>query len=272
MAYASYFNRIALAATQGRLALLPDQDGATVMKPIGVHSGFEPETELEETYRTFLKAGNLIAPITGRPEIFFKSAYPNLHDKFWIASEMGARITAPGGHVLTEHPVPQRKELIDRISQQLEKFPGSFVEDGKTCAITIALTHTPDRIGAYSNMLRFANAHAAGNDGIHIKSGAAEYNTHIEFVPKGIDKGSATEFLLNQFTFKDRMVVCIGDTEPDRDMMAVVNDVGGISIGVGPNAPDIAHIVLPDHKSVQRYLGKIADSVRHSKGNDHQPF
>ncbi|OFW87024.1 MAG: hypothetical protein A3B66_01940 [Alphaproteobacteria bacterium RIFCSPHIGHO2_02_FULL_46_13] len=254
------FNTIAQAAIEGRLLWMPDQDGATLLKPVGVHSGFEPETQLENDYQILIKAGNTIAPNTGRPEVFFEAAYPNIHKEFWIVSEMGARITSPGGAIVTENPVPNRDGLIQLLTKELEQFPGAFIEDGKNCAITLALTDAQDRMGAYNHLLRLTQE-IARNDGIHIKSGDLPYNTHIELVPKGVDKGSGTEFFVSHEAFKDHLFVCIGDSRPDEDMMAVVNDVGGISIGVGIQSPENVHMRLKDHNDAQEFVHQVALKV-----------
>lgn len=263
--YTDYFNTIAKAAHQGRLLWMPDQDGATLLKPVGVHSGFDPETQLENDYRILIQAGNTIAPNTGRPEIFFKNAYPNLYNDFWIVSEMGARITSPGGEVVAEYPVPNRENLISRLALELESFPGSFIEDGKNCAITLALTNAEDRMGAYDHLLRITQD-IARKDGIHIKSGDMPYNTHIELVPRNVDKGSGTEFFADHESFKNHLFVCVGDSAPDEDMMAVVNDIGGISIGVGDKSPNNAHLRFNDHIEVQAFIRQISEHVlKHSQ-------
>jgi trehalose-6-phosphatase len=259
--YSEYFNRITSAARHGKLLWMPDQDGATVMKPVGVHSGFEPETGLEDDYRILIKSGNTVVPNTGRPEIFFRAAYPNIHDQFWIVSEMGARITSPGGKIEFEKTLPNRDQLIDVLKRELEKFPGGFIEDGKVCAITLALTDADDRSGAYNHLLRLVGEMARGSTDMHIKSGFLPYNTHIELVPSNVDKGSATEFFVNSEAFRDHLIVCIGDSDPDADMMAVANDVGGISIGVGPRAPGNTHIQFQDHEQVQLFIHQIAEHV-----------
>lgn len=258
--YTDYFNKIVTAAVNGRLLLMPDQDIATLNAPVGVHDGFPPETELEQNYQFLIAHGNIIAPNTGRPEVFFKAAYPNAYKDFWIASEMGARITSPGGLVVQEHQVPNRDKLISRIEAELTYFPGAFIEREKNCAITIALTDAADRMKAYNHLHRIAQE-IARHDGIHIKSGAHPNNTHIELVPHGVDKGSAAEFFVSQTAFKDHLLVCIGDSEPDRDMMVVANDVDGISIGVGNFAPEIAHFSLKDCHAVQGFLTNVVAEV-----------
>lgn len=258
------FNTIAQAAIDGRLLWMPDQDGATLLKPVGVHDGFEPETQLEEDYSILIRAGNTIVPNTGRPEIFFRAAYPNIYQNFWIVSEMGARITSPGGTIVAENSVPNRDNLIQFLTNELEKFPGAFIEDGKNCAITLALTNATDRMGAYNHLLRLTQD-IARHDGIHIKAGDLPYNTHIELVPHGVDKGSGTEFFVNHDAFKDHLFVCIGDSAPDEDMMAVVNDINGISIGIGDKSPNNVHMRLKDHVEAQDFIHQIAQGVFHAR-------
>jgi trehalose-phosphatase len=259
--YQGYFNRIVAAAKQGKLLWMPDQDGATVMKPVGVHSGFEPETDLERDYRILLNAGNAVVPNTGRPEIFFRAAYPNIHKDFWIVSEMGARITGPGGKIEFEKNLPNRTHLIEVLESELKNYPGGFIEDGKVCAITIALTGATERDKAYNHLLRLVSDMARGSSDMHIKSGFLPYNTHIELVPSNVDKGSATEFFVNHDAFKDHLIVCVGDSDPDADMMAVANDVGGISIGVGSRAPDNVHFSFQNPDQVQLFVRQLASCI-----------
>ncbi|MDY0029193.1 MAG: trehalose-phosphatase [Pseudobdellovibrionaceae bacterium] len=246
------------AAIKGNLVWVPDQDGATVSCPVGIHTGFPAETELEKAYRILIDRGNIIFPISGRPEVFFDTAYPNLRNEFWIASEMGARITAPNGRLILSNPVPNRDTLIQLFEKEVLSFPGAKIEDGKTCAITLALTDATDRMKAFNHLKRVADEYAR-HDGVHIKSGSVPHNTHIEFVPQGIDKGSAAEFVVQ--TFPGKLIVSIGDSEPDVDMFVVFNDVGGYSIGVGPKAPDNCHTYLDTAQEGANFIIEVAREV-----------
>jgi trehalose 6-phosphate phosphatase len=80
----------------------------------------------------------------------------------------------------------------------------------------------------------------------------------VEVKPAGVHKGTAISEYLAEAPFRGRRPVYIGDDKTDEDGFAVVNDHGGISIGVGRGAANACYR-LPDVNAVRNWLTSAAD-------------
>lgn len=264
--FSPYFNRIVEAARNGNLVIMPDQDVATVMVPTGINVGFQPENFLQRQYEALMNEGNIIVGNTGRPYEFFRTAYPEIHERLWLCCEMGALIMSPDAQIIKQVELPHRERAIDIIARDLPYFPGAFIEGEKKCGITIAVSGVENREECLAHFCNLAFQIASQNDGIHVRSGAHPQNSYVELSPDAVSKGIAAKLILNLPEFRDRLVVCIGDSEPDRDMMLAVNELGGISIGIGENCPEAAHFTLKDHTEAQDFIHLIAERQNYTPG------
>jgi trehalose 6-phosphate phosphatase len=77
----------------------------------------------------------------------------------------------------------------------------------------------------------------------------------VELRPAGINKGNAIEKFMTVAPFIGRNPVFIGDDLTDEDGFAVVNDMGGYSVRVGPRPPQTsAQYELPNVAAVRDWL------------------
>lgn len=76
----------------------------------------------------------------------------------------------------------------------------------------------------------------------------------LEFMPIGVDKGTAVSAFLREHPFRDRTPVFIGDDHTDEHGMAAANRHGGWSVLVGAREPSIASHHLANPASVHAWL------------------
>jgi len=81
----------------------------------------------------------------------------------------------------------------------------------------------------------------------------------VELKPSGKDKGQAVSEFMSEHPFRGRLPVFVGDDVTDEFGFAVVNELGGNSIKVGPGA-SVARWRLPNVRSVRNWLEQCADS------------
>jgi trehalose-6-phosphatase len=89
----------------------------------------------------------------------------------------------------------------------------------------------------------------------------------IEVTPDlGWTKGTAVRWLCKQLG-SDVMLVYAGDHGNDIDALAMAVALGGIAIGVGPDAPASAQHRVPNPAALVKLLLRLADSWSDSSGH-----
>ena len=86
----------------------------------------------------------------------------------------------------------------------------------------------------------------------HIQGGKMLF----EIKPRGFNKATAIKAFMNESPFSGRKPVFIGDDLTDQDGFAMVEALGGITIGVGDGVR--GQFYFEDVKAVRRWLGGIA--------------
>jgi HAD superfamily hydrolase (TIGR01484 family) len=253
------------AASLGNLTLMLDLDGATIVRKPGIHDPVQPESDLESDLIRLMNSGCNVIINTGRPEKFVRNLFPIItapdanYERFWLATETGARIRRPDQTMLFERAVPEIKTLRSEMEKAVAAYSGAFIEDHKICAITVSLAAAENRRAAYSNILAVCNALAATSDSINIIPVYKPDDAYIEIVPAHVNKGTAAKVMLDTASLNTSTIVCFGDSSADTNMMAVTNDCGGYSVGVGSKSPQIAQVRLADHKISQEIIRHLAD-------------
>ena len=85
----------------------------------------------------------------------------------------------------------------------------------------------------------------------------------IEIRPEGMDKGEAIRRFMTHAPFAGRTPVYAGDDPADEPGFIAVNDMGGISVRVGPPRRSAARFALPDSGAVLEWL-----SAAHMKSKE----
>jgi trehalose 6-phosphate phosphatase len=139
----------------------------------------------------------------------------------------GERRTKVGG--IIRHPFPhERMEwLRRRVRDGIARHAGIVVED-KGSAIALHYRNAP-RLAAYAHREARLLAKEFGQ-GISMLRGKAV----VELLASGQDKGRAILDFMHETPFRGRRPVFVGDDVSDEPGFAMVNDLHGISVKVGP--------------------------------------
>lgn len=262
----------------GEFALATDIDGTLGHYRTGEHVDVEHNPELVEVFNILSAAnGGAVAFVTGRPDEFVKNAFDGTNA--FRVTENGALVRNADGEIISSHALPQiddmRTDLIkalasDKMTAEFFADRRIFVEDFKDGTITIAfsdavgdspenLSHFKTQIGRVIQQVLDTNELWASGVDI-IDSGAKVGNSYIEVLPSGLDKSTAVRELMKLEQFQGKRWLTLGDSEPDRPLLAASTATGGISIGVSDTAPDpMAQFNTPEQ--TQQLLIDIAEYV-----------
>jgi trehalose 6-phosphate phosphatase len=134
------------------------------------------------------------------------------------------------------------------ISSLVAALPGTLLED-KERTIAVHFRMAPQ----YEEAVRLAVieiAEALGEN-YHVQAGKMMF----EIKPRGFSKATAIEAFMNELPFKGRKPVFVGDDLTDQDGFAVVEALGGISVGVGNRVR--AQYCLANVAAVRAWLKRI---------------
>jgi len=228
-----------------RLAYFLDIDGTLVDladTPAGVK--LKPAL-LDLVDALYQSSGGAVALITGRSIADADRLFPGR--RLPIAGQHGhERRTADG--VVSSHRVPSRP--LDPARRILTTFaarhPALLVED-KGLTLALHYRRAPHLAGLSHRVMDRAQA-ALGD----------EYCVHhgkrvVELAPAGRNKGQAIRAFMREAPFRGKPLVFIGDDVTDEHGFAMVNDLGGESIKVGPG-PTAARWRLASVSAVLSWL------------------
>lgn len=137
-------------------------------------------------------------------------------------------------------------QAFDEISG---RFAGTRVE-AKGPVLALHYRQAPEAAGGLSAALAEAGL-----------SGAGYRLQHGKFVfeakPEGANKGRAIARMMRQAPFAGRRAVMIGDDTTDEDAFAEANQLGGLTVKVGPGETGALHR-LADVAAVHAYLKELA--------------
>lgn len=237
-----YVEQILLAVKAGEIgALIADIDGTLGKLTPGNHvlSGpIDAAAPMIQMAR-FFPTGVL----TGRPHKIVETGFDNLLDQeFGFAgTEAGARLVKSGHQLVYERGIQNIFQAKQRYQSIMDEYPGGIVEDHTMCSIINGMTlieqqHHREvfyKLNALTEELR--------NDGNKIRvvdGNKPGVNVHYNVVPDGIDKGFGIEQIYEAFQINKPLCIAMGDDKADMPMFRYVAKRGGITIGVGSNAPD----------------------------------
>jgi trehalose 6-phosphate phosphatase len=230
-------------------ALFLDVDGTLLEIAQTPQSVFVPESLKSQLIDLSTRFDGALALVSGRRLSDLDDLFAPL--RFCAAGVHGCEIREPTGCVARR--AVEREELaVARL--QLEHFvlrrPGLLLED-KGFALALHFRTVPhlsgDVLGEMKRvLLRLGPSYA-------LLPGKCVF----ELRPTGVTKATAITALMQQVPFAGRTPIFIGDDVTDEDAFALVNDLEGISIGVGNPALTHARHRLHDVREVRRWLETI---------------
>jgi trehalose-phosphatase len=244
----------------GHLVLLFDYDGTLV--PIVAHPAL---ARLDDSTR------NLLGRLAGLPrvdagilsgreldELIERVALPGLCYGGTAGLELqvrGTRILHPQAELVRR----QMAELVRRFDPVMPSFPGAWLED-KGLGLTVHYRDVPAEL---AGLLRgeVELAVAALSRPFRLTDGPMA----VEITPDlGWNKGTAVRTILEHLgaalpprSGDDFCVLYAGDEANDADALETVAALGGIALGIGPQAPDAARHRLPDPAALIAMLKRL---------------
>jgi trehalose 6-phosphate phosphatase len=271
-----WIERIAGEYGRGRsVALLFDYDGT--LTPIVRHPSLArlPAATRHQLSRLAKLPDLRIGVISGRslsdvrhlvgPEDFYFAGSGGLEVDLLGKAERDPQIDEFGNRL---------DEIQDRLQDLLRKFPGTWIE------------RKPGALAIHYRGLRTMAAAEFRYETIEMLSGIEELQFRvvsqaIEVTPaNGWDKGTAVVSILSHMeTELDSIpyVVYFGDSANDLEGMAIAIHSGGLTVGIGPEAPRNVEVSLVDPMELSANLGVLAGRLAASRGlpndgDDHSEF
>lgn len=245
----------------GSLALLFDYDGT--LTPIVDH----PRLAVlgDETKQ-------LLAALADRPRIHIGILSGRKLDELKaLVSLPGLYFSGTGGMELDlqgrriTHPhADQVAAVMTRLSEylegQLSAYPGAWLEK-KGLGLTVHYRQTPEHL---LDSLQSVVAEAVGNFAgeLRILHGPKAWEIATA---KGWSKGTAVRLILADFVAASDVLFYAGDGANDAEAIAEVAEMGGITVGVGPDAPSASEFRLPDHAALRAFLGGLDAALERGK-------
>ncbi|HJP59526.1 MAG TPA: trehalose-phosphatase [Gemmatimonadaceae bacterium] len=148
-----------------------------------------------------------------------------------------------------------------RLRDAVAEHEALILED-KGLSLALHYRLSP-RLGSYAHRLMRTMQKEIGSD-YTVLSG----KRIVELKPSGKDKGQAVQEFMAEKPFKGRVPVFVGDDVTDEYGFAVVNEVGGYSVKVGPGASS-ARWRLRDVRSVRNWLERAVTAGRPAVSRPH---
>jgi trehalose-phosphatase len=164
----------------------------------------------------------------------------------------GLRLLHPGAR----HARGLIDHVAHRVADQLAAFPGAWLEN-KGLGFTVHFRHTPPQlIGSLRVRVRETmepfSSELRSNDG----------PMALEVTPElGWNKGTAVSMIVRHLKPCSYALLYAGDSANDAEALKTAIALGGIGIGVGPDAPPVAQFALPDTEALHELLADLQRSL-----------
>ncbi|MBC7562030.1 MAG: trehalose-phosphatase [Gemmatimonadaceae bacterium] len=250
-----------MPAPQPDWAYFVDLDG-TLLEIAELPADVRSDPRLRATVSALATvAGGAVAVITGRRISEVDRLFPDL--RLAVAGLHGLeRRTASGLRHCHALPSESLSAALDHLRTMLARHPALLLED-KGVAIALHYRQAP-ALASYAHRVMREVQSALGAD-FCVQPGKRV----VELKPAGRDKGAAIREFMAEPPFEGRQPVFLGDDTTDEYGFDVINELGGISIKVGPGRSNAAWR-MPDVLAVRRWLalavasGSTAASTHHT--------
>jgi trehalose 6-phosphate phosphatase len=208
------------------------------------------EARMDEGVRNLLRrlydaTGGAVVLISGRSIADIDLLFPG--GSLPVAGQHGLELRDhTGQHWTHDVPTVSLESARDRIAAVVEQNPGLLLEY-KGLSLALHYRAAP-HLAALSRDLVRELQEELGPD-YTVQEGKAV----VELKAGGRDKGAAVLEFMQDDRFRGRRPVFVGDDATDEFAFAVVNELGGVSIKVGPGET-AARWRLPDASAVRAWL------------------
>ncbi len=225
-------------------ALFLDIDGTLAefaQVPELVHIDAQIATALP---RLLAELDGALALVTGRSITSADLLFPGL--KLPIAGQHGSERRDGAGTIHLHAPVKATQAKLRKLLQGLAKRHPQLLLEDKGASLALHYRSTQHLA---SHVLRTLRQSITADGGYQLQPG----KLLLEVRPEGRDKGAAIHDFMAEEPFAGRLPVFVGDDLTDEHGFAVVEQLGGWTVKVGPGRT-AARFRLPDPAAVQRWL------------------
>jgi len=148
------------------------------------------------------------------------------------------------------------QNVAHRVSGQLTAFPGAWLEN-KGLGFTVHFRHTLPHLIECLRM-RLQETLEPFAPGLRSTDGPMA----LEITPEvGWNKGTAVSMIVRHLKPCNYALLYAGDSTNDAEGLKRAVALGGIGIGVGPDAPPVAQCSLPDTEALHELLADLERSL-----------
>lgn len=236
---------VALPVASADWAYFLDFDGTLVdlaPQPDGV--------QVDEAMRTMVQAlwsmtSGAVAIVSGRSIAAIDGFLRLPH--IAVAGQHGAERRGADGVVRRVTRAPDALDDVrTALRARIERHPALLLED-KGLSLALHYRQAPPLASFAHQLLRSAATQLG--DGYTVQGGKRV----VELKPADAHKGAAIRAFLGEAPFRARRPVFAGDDRTDEDGFAAVNDVGGLSVKVGPGRT-AARFSVPSVRALRAWL------------------
>jgi len=251
LAYGNRLIRRAPPPLSPHCALFLDIDG-TLLELAEHPDAARPDRVVRELLPELHRAlGGGLALVTGRGISDVDRLFPGLGVP--VAGQHGAERRDARGTVHLHAPAPATlARLRSLFTAFANDHPGLLLED-KVHSLAIHYRQAPELSALVSRTMR-AGVASTGTTDYELQPGKCL----LEIRPEGRDKGAAIRDFMGEPPFRGRFPVFVGDDRGDEHGFAMVDELGGWSVKVGPGRSR-ARFRLDDVTSVRAWLARSID-------------
>ncbi len=205
---------------------------------------------LDLVSRVHAQTGGALALVSGRAiaDLDFHLNLVNLP----VAGQHGLESRDGQGKVFRHFVSPVCSKTVAQMITSLQaRHPGLRLEQ-KGGSLAVHYRMAP-RLGGH--LKQILSRYVEQSSGLQLQPGKMV----LEIKPAGFDKGSAIREFMRSAPFCNRIPAFIGDDLTDEHGFAVVNEMGGVSIKVGPGKSRAKYRLL-DVGTVREWLGDITEA------------
>jgi trehalose 6-phosphate phosphatase len=166
----------------------------------------------------------------------------------------GGEIRTPNGEIMVDEQLTAELQSAEPLLREaIERIRGVQLEN-KRSVIALHYRSVPER---GREVLKVAELVASS---LGSQFGVLMGKCVVEIRPRHLTKGAAMRRLMERAPFRNRTPIFAGDDSTDEDAFEVVNELGGISLRVGEEAPTAARFRLADPDQLRGWLLQVADA------------
>ncbi len=243
-------------------ALFSDMDGTLVDFNDVPENVRMPATTVKDIKLLHETLGGAFAVVTGRDMAFIDhTIFPDFEVPLSVGH--GTQLRLPNKPVVNVAISVDEKELDALLQDYQKRFILTGVRiESKPHARALHWVESPLPHDEVEKDIRpiideiIARYNADKEQQFHVK---AEIGRKVfEIGPAAASKGHALTMFMQDERFQGRTPIFLGDQPADASAMQVARDMGGIAIGVGKDAPSIAHYRLNQPEDARSLIKTLA--------------